>query len=116
MAVDSLDNHVRVDAEQLALPLLDQVWWTDHQRHLVRADIILKRLDRAGGYGDCRCAALSGLPNPHLTYQQDAVAALEAFRDGGDDVFLRGVQRILTLQPDTIQPARKAVHIELIRW
>jgi hypothetical protein len=116
MAVNSLDNHVRVDAEQFAFPLLNQVWWADHQRHPIRTDVVLKRLDRAGSDGDCRCAALSGLPNPHLTHQQDAVALLEALRDGGDDVFLRGVQRVLAVQKDAIQPARETVHIELIRW
>jgi hypothetical protein len=116
MAVNSLDNHVRVDAEQLAFPLLNQVRRADHERHLIRANIVLKRLDRAGSDGDCRGAALCGFADPHLTDQQDAVTLLEALRDSSNDVFLCGIQRILALQPDAIQPARKTIHIKLVSW
>jgi len=114
MAVDSLDNHVRMNAEQLPLPLLDQVRRTDHERHLIRTDVIRQYLDRAGGNGDGRGASHRRLPRPHLADQQDAIAPLEALRDRRDDVLLRRIQRVFALQPHAIQEAPDAIHVELV--
>jgi len=69
MAVDSLNDHVRVNAEQLAFPLLDQMGRTNHERHLIRTDVIRQHLDRAGGNGDGGRASHRRLTRAHLTDQ-----------------------------------------------
>ena len=114
MAVDSLDNHVRMDAEQLTFPLLNQVRRTDHECHLIWTNVIRQNLDRAGGNGDGGCASHGRLTGAHLADQQDAIAPLEALRDRGDDVLLCCIERVLTLQPHAFQEAPDAVHVELV--
>jgi len=114
MAVDSLDNHVRVNAEQLAFPLLNQMRRTDHQCHLIGTNVVSQNLDRAGGNGNGRGASHRRLTRPHLAHEQDAIAPLEALRDRGDDMLLRRIQRVLALQPHAIQEAPDAVHVELV--
>jgi len=114
MAVDSLDDHVRVNAEQFALPLLNQMGRTHHERHLIRTDVVSQRLDRAGSNCHRDRAALSRFSNTHLTHQQDAIAPLKALRDRRDDVLLRRIEWILALQPHAIQEATDAVHVELV--
>jgi len=88
--------------------------WTDHQRHLIRTDVIRQNLDRTGGNGDSRRASHRRLTGAHLTHQQDAIAPLKALGDRGDDVLLRRIQRVLALQPHPIQEAPDAVHVELV--
>ena len=94
-----------MDAEQLAFPLLDQMRWTDNQNNLIGSHLFRDFMHCAGCNRYRGSAAHRGLSGAHHPAEQDTIALLKAFGDGCDDVLLRGVQRILALQPDAIQPA-----------
>jgi hypothetical protein len=92
MPVQALDDHVRVDAEQFALPLLNQVRWADDQDDLIGAHCVRKPLHRTGRNGDRSRTAHCGLAGPHHAAQEDTITLLKALRDGSNDVLLRGIK------------------------